>query len=345
MTRIERRAFSLALASPLATAAGKIDRREGIALRIGENPPGIGEATPLAGWTESFEACRAALSGVSESDPRTALDGLDGRPAARHGLSLALADHRARRAGVPLYRHLGGRRRVDRLVVNATVGDGSIEETVEAATNAVDTGFGTIKCKVGARSIEADLERVRAVRDAVDSDVALRLDANGAWNRREAEDALSTLADCGIEYVEQPLPADDLAGHRALVGGAVPIALDETLAGRDPEGIEALADAADVLVLKPIALGGPDRAVALGRRMRARGLDVVVTTTVDGVIARVGAIHVAAALGIERACGLATADLLAEDVGLDPAPVRGGTIVVPQAPGLGTDGPWGDVDA
>lgn len=345
MSAIERHEFSLPLDSPLSTAAGEIDRREGIAIRVGERPRGVGESTPLSGWTESLEACRAALSQVSESDPRTSLADLDDRPAARHGISLALADRRARRAGVPLYRHLGVDRRVERLAVNATVGDESVEETVAAAREAVDEGFETIKCKVGARSLEEDLERVRAVRDAVGSDVALRLDANGAWDRRETDRALDELAGLDIEYVEQPLPADDVEGHRALAGGSVPIALDETLAGRSPSEIASLADAADVAVLKPMALGGPDRTVDLGCRMRDEGLGIAVTTTIDAVIGRMGAIHAAAALDVEQACGLATAGLLAADLGPDPASVRDGAITVPQTPGLGTDGPWGGRDA
>lgn len=340
MTRIERREFSLPLASPLSTAAGAIDRREGIALRLDGDPPGIGEATPLPGWTESLETCRAALSDVS--DPRSAIERLDDCPAARHGLALALADRRARRAGAPLYRQLGGERRVERVPVNATVGDRPLEGTVAAARGAVEAGFRTVKCKLGARSLEEDLERVRAVRDALGSDVALRLDANGSWDRRETERALAALADLGIEYVEQPLAPDDVAGHRALAGGPVPVALDEALAGREPEMIEGLADVADVLILKPMVLGGPDRAVEIGRRARERGLGITVTTTIDAVIARTGAIHVAAALGVERACGLATAELLKNDLGPDPAPVRDGAVVVPQTPGLGTDGPWGE---
>jgi o-succinylbenzoate synthase len=343
VTRLERREFSLPLASPLSTASGAIDHREGIALRLGEGPRGIGEATPLPGWTESLEACRATLSGVG--DPRETLADLGDRPAARHGLALALADRRARRAGVPLYRHLGGDRGIERVPANATVGDGSPGSTVAAAREAVEAGFRTIKCKVGARPVDRDLERVRAVHDAIGTGATLRLDANGSWDRREAERALSALADLGIEYVEQPVPADDVAGHQALSGGAVPIALDETLAGRDAAGIEALADAADLLVLKPMVLGGPDRAVEIGRRARERGLGITVTTTIDAVIARTGAIHVAAALGIDRACGLATAELLERDLGPDPAPVRDGRVAVPRTPGLGTDGPWGERDA
>jgi len=75
----------------------------------------------------------------------------------------------------------------------------------------------------------------------------------------------------------------------------VPIALDESLATR---GLDAVldADAADAVVLKPMALGGPDRALAAARRAREAGVEPVVTTTIDAVVARTAAVHVAAAI-------------------------------------------------
>ncbi|MFC6904339.1 o-succinylbenzoate synthase [Halalkalicoccus tibetensis] len=330
--------FSLSLETPLSTAAGEIRERRGVAVGIGD---GVGEAMPLPGWTESFEECREALADVGKSDPSSALADLDDRPAARHGLSLALADRDARDAGRSLAQHLGAgggsKGPVESVPVNATVGDGSVEKTADAARKAIAEGFGTVKCKVGARPVEEDVERVRAVRGAIGNGPALRLDANGGWNREEAEHALNSLAEFDIEYVEQPLPADDVAGHRELTS-SMPIALDESLAGRRAEEIEGLADAADVFVLKPMALGGVDRAVELGRRLDS----VVVTTTIDAVVARTAAIHAAAALDPDHACGLATADLLAGDLAPDPAPVTDGRIEVPQGPGLGTDGPWSE---
>lgn len=328
-------AFSLSLETPLATAAGEIRERRGFAVGIGA---GVGEATPLPGWTESFEECERALA--ETDDPEAALADLEDRPAARHGLSLAIADRDAREEEVSLARHLSGNADpVESVSVNATVGDGSPEESAAAAREAIENGFETVKCKVGARPVEEDVERVRAVREAVGDGPVIRLDANGGWDREEAERALDSLAELGIEYVEQPLPADDVAGHRELPS-PVPLALDESLAGRRAEEVVGLADAAEVLVLKPMALGGVDRAVELGRRLRAEGVGIVLTTTIDAVIARTAAVHAAAALDPEYACGLATADLLAEDLAPDPAPVVDGRIPIPQGPGLGTDGPW-----
>jgi len=334
--------YTLELARPLETANGPIERRQGFLIRIEyAETVGLGEAAPLPGWTESVEDCREALEWAPEhareEDWGVAL-GETSAPAARHGLALALLDARAKRANTPLYRHLGNERLVRRVPVNATVGDADPEETAARAAEAVDRGIDCVKVKVGARSVEEDAERLRAVRDAVGSDVVLRADANGAWDREQAERALERFAAFGLQYVEQPMDADDVAGHAALRNGpgSVPVALDESLSSRPVTEVLA-AEAADYLVLKPMALGGPDRAYGAARQARQAGVDPVVSTTVDGVVARTGAVHVAAATPAVPACGLATAEWLASDLGPDPAPVADGTIEVPQNKGLGVE--------
>lgn len=339
------RSFELPLARPLHTATGVIEARRGVAIRVRDaSGVGVGEATPLAGWTESYEACQTVLAAVAAADdPIRSLtdERLRTRPAARHGLSLALADHRARLAGVPLYRHLGGEGSVRRVRANATIGDGDVPTTVAATVDAIDAGFTALKVKVGARPVEDDVERLSHVRDAVGPVVELRADANGAWTREQAQRAFDGFAALDVAYVEQPLPADDLAGHATLSESTVGVALDEGLVGRAVDELEACFAVADVVVLKPMALGGVDRALDVARRALAAGLVPVVTTTVDGVVARTAAVHVAAAIPDRPACGLATASLLAADLCRDPAPLEDGSIRVPQSPGIGTLGPWG----
>lgn len=379
------RPFSLDLAAPLSTARGTVERREGflvgVEADVGDEPVrGLGEATPLPGWTESFDDCGDALADVPA-------DGWDehfsarSAPAASHGYQLAVLDVEARDRGVPLADLLveayggadggvgasanGVRESADSVPVNATVGDGDAEETVDAALGAVASGYRCLKLKVGARALEDDLDRVRAVVDAVgidpgagggdagaddgtgagvarddsapagrhgDSAPAIRLDANGAWDRETARRAVDAAADLGVEYVEQPLPADDLDGLADLRGRGVEVAVDESLADGGLRGVLD-AGAADVAVLKPMALGGPGATLGAARRLRASGVEPVITTTVDAAVARVAAVHVAAAIPDVRPCGLATGDLLAEDLGPDPVPVSGGTIPVPDGPG------------
>jgi len=342
--RAALRAFDLSLAEPLATAAAEIDRREGWLIQVRtDDGAGLGEATPLPGWTESREDCRNGLERAIErletDGPAAALAALDGTPAARHGLDGALADLRARRADEPLYRFLGGEATVARVPVNATIGDGDVADTVGAARDAVASGFSCLKVKVGNDPVDADVDRLQAVREAVGPSVAIRADANGAWSRAQAGAALSAFESVDVEYVEQPLSADDLDGHADLPDSGVGIALDETVA---EVGIDAVLDAgiADVAILKPMVLGGPTRTVQAAKRARAAGVEPVVTTTVDAVVARATAVHCTAAIPNPSPAGLATGSLLADDLGPDPAPIRDGTAIVPGDKGLGLPGVW-----
>ncbi len=350
--------FALALARPLGTARGDITEREGFVVRLSvDGTTGVGEAAPLPDWTESLAACEAALERVVEAETEaetepTALpdhEALADAPAARHAVASAVLDARARAAGEPLARTLAdeagdGSAPAASVPVNATVGDGGPNETADAAAAAVADGFGTVKLKVGARSVAADIERVAAVRDRC-PDATLRADANGAWDPSTAERALTAFTDHDVAYVEQPLSADptpesgtrrDLRAHAELRGLGVGIALDESLAvGETPIAAALDADAADVLVLKPMALGGPDRAVAAARAAREAGVEPVLTTTIDGALARATAVHAAAAVPDVAACGLATGDRLERDLlDTDPAPVSDGRVQVPDGPGV-----------
>jgi o-succinylbenzoate synthase len=325
--------LSLPLREPLGTAKGEITSRDGWLVGVErDGQRGVGEATPLPGWTESHGTCGETLRDLADSWP-----GVPDRetPAARHGVTLALHDAEARSEGVPLGRHLAGPDApvADSVAVNATVGDAPVAETVERAESAVAAGYGTIKLKVGVRDPEEDVARVRAVRDAVGSGVTLRADANGAWDYTTARDVLVELAEIGVEYVEQPVPGTELGSLSSLRGRGVGVAADESLAEYTVREVVE-ADAADTLILKPMALGGPESTLRAAGKARTAGVTSVVTTTIDGAVARAGAVHVAACLPGDRAHGVATGDLLAEDVGPDPVPVVDGRISVPDGPGV-----------
>lgn len=336
--------YSIRLASPLSTARGSITQRRGFLVRIAADsePSGIGEAAPLPGWTESYDACEQALrSAASAEDPKRSVDPAT-TPAAAHAVESARLDRAAAAADRSAAEHLhtevfGSAGDVAGSVpVNATIGGGSIDETVRAATEAVDSGFSCLKLKAGSDALDSDLDRVRAVREAISPTVDIRIDANGAWNRETAARAIDALAPLELEYLEQPLSADDVSGHAELRGNGVPIAVDESLASVGFAEI-AEADAADVLVCKPMAIGGPRRTVALAARARAAGIDPVVTTTIDAVVARTTAVHVAAAIPDVRPCGLATASLLETDLGPDPVTVADGRVTVPSGAGIGVE--------
>ena len=347
-TTIER--CQLTLRAPLVTARGTLRRRTVFVVRVEhDGRVGFGEAAPLpAAGTEGSDACAAALEraaglladGVLPLDAPGAWEGLllgalGGAPAARHAIDLALWDLDAQGAGVPLCRRLAEEPAMQ-VRVSALLGG---PDPAAAAQTAVDAAFEVLKLKVGARSLAEDTARIAAVRRAAPS-ARLRLDANGAWpNARTALAALHALGLERVESVEQPVPTHDRLGLAWLRGRVeASIAADEAVLD-EKTGLTLLEeDAVDAIVLKPMKLGGLGPCLRLARQAAQRGVRVWLTTTIDGAVARRGALHLAAALDPNgrEAHGLATGAMLACDVAATEEPQRG-TMAVPQRSGLGLD--------
>ncbi|GGL56964.1 mandelate racemase/muconate lactonizing enzyme family protein [Halocalculus aciditolerans] len=327
-------AFALPLATPLETAAGRIEEREGFLFAA---RGGTGEATPLPGWTESLAACERALRDADEKERwSAALAACEGAPAARHAVSQACLDARARAADRPLYRELGGERECERVPVNATVGDADVEGTLSAVETAVHAGFETVKVKVGARAVAADADRLDAVRSAYPR-LELRADANAAWDEAEARAFLDATSGLDLAYVEQPVPGVDALARLTSVG---PVAADESVVDA---GVDACLDAGvAAVVLKPMALGGLDRARDAAFAALDAGVTPVVSNTVDAAYARSGAVHLAASLPDPAPAGLATGGRFARDLVPDATPVRNGYIAVPRGNGHAIGGSAGE---
>jgi L-alanine-DL-glutamate epimerase-like enolase superfamily enzyme len=208
--------------------------------------------------------------------------------------------------------------------VNATIASVGPSASAQAALQALEAGFRTVKLKAGAeRETEALVERIRAVRGAVGPDVRVRIDANGAWDAATARDRLAAIERFGIEYVEEPLaggdPAD-LAALRNRVG--IPIAADESVAS--PRAARDLVEArgVDLLVVKLSRVGGPDAAREIASLAADAGLPVVLSTLFETGVGVAAALAVAASLpeaSLRGAAappdhGLATAGLLEHDL-------------------------------
>jgi O-succinylbenzoate synthase len=204
--------------------------------------------------------------------------------------------------------------------VNALVPDGPIDGASLA-------GFSTVKVKLDAPH---DVERVAELRDLVGPTVAIRVDANGAWDVDTAVDVIERLGRYDVELIEQPVATiDDLARVRRKV--TVPIAVDESLRSLDDARDVALLEAADVVVLKVQPLGGVRAAIAVAG---AAGLPAIVTSMLETSVGLAAGLALAAALPeLPYACGLGTAALLAGDVVADPlVPVDGVLAVRRPAP-------------
>lgn len=339
--------FRLALHAPLVTGGVSIRFRAGFLVSLSaDGLVGWGEASPLPGWSrtsllDTEAALLRTLDGLEaggEAALGDLLDGLPDAPHARAGVAGALADLQAQRAGRSLAAELcrGHRRVAAAVMVNALVAAPEPSGVEREARHAAGAGFGAVKLKVGATDPIVDIARVRAARAGLGPAAELRLDANGAWDPATALDVLDRVQDCDIAYCEEPVTG---IGAIAEVGQRSPVAVavDESI--RDEAGaVHALELGVGTLIVKPQALGGPDVALSVASRARDAGASAVVTSFLDSAVGVAHALHVAAAVDAaaprERAHGLATASLLADDVAQAP-PVVAGAMAVPATGGLG----------
>jgi len=231
------------------------------------------------------------------------------------------------------------------VLVNGTIGFGGPAAGAEAALQAIEAGFTTLKLKVGAERETLDLvARVRAIRTAVGPDIRLRLDVNGAWDLPTAEERLEAVARFAIEYAEQPLPADDGAGAAELRRRVeVPIAADEAAASIVAVRRLLAEGAADVLVVKPARVGGPVAVAEIAAAAAGHGVPVVVSTLFETGIGISAALR--ASMGLPSvlgspfaaplAHGLATFGLLEHDLLEEPLVVEDGWMRAPGGAGAG----------
>jgi o-succinylbenzoate synthase len=341
----------LRLRRPLETAHGRVDAREGFLLELVSETgiTGCGESLPLPGFGletapeagDALESIARLLRGRDARDLGSALDALEahwpGAPSARAAADVALHDLAARASGRSVAEVLADASPpAARVPVNALLSGSEPDAIAEAARAARRAGFGTLKLKVGAQGLAADEARVAAARRGAGRDVSLRLDANGAWGERGALQALERLARYDVEFVEQPVAADDGAAlARVRVKSPIRIAADEALRSEVSAARLLAREAADVFVIKPAVVGGLRAAWRIAARARAAGVEVVVTSFLDSALGVAAALQLAVAAPLSRtAAGLATGGLLLDDLAAAPQ-VQRGFIERPTGPGLG----------
>jgi L-alanine-DL-glutamate epimerase-like enolase superfamily enzyme len=169
-------------------------------------------------WYDLFASTRATTVGAITSLALAAVD-------------TALWDLRCIRAGEPLWRLAGGFRQ--KVPLYDTEGGWlhlSTEELVRGALASRDAGWPGVKVKVGKPRIGEDVERLRAVREAVGPGLDIMVDANQSLTHAEAIRRAAAFEPLDLSWFEEPVPADDVAGHVALARStAIPIAVGESL--------------------------------------------------------------------------------------------------------------------
>ena len=232
---------------------------------------GYGEAAPIDRYDESAESALAYIEEHAEllGDDAFALDEIFERLpareyAARAAFDAALYDLQGKLVGQPVWRLLGLRQAGPPTTWTIWLGD---PDDMARRAEKVSGRFRRLKLKLGGRD-GLDVERVRAVRSVID--VPLQVDVNEAWSVEEAREALAGLAEFGVDYCEQPLPAHDPDGPSLKQHSPIPIYVDEdchTLAD-----VAACAERAHGINVKLAKSGGIREAIRMVHAARALGL-------------------------------------------------------------------------
>jgi o-succinylbenzoate synthase len=359
LTRVEAIHVRVPFRRPLLDATGEFTHRRSWLLRVVDEAgrEGLGEAAlnPIASDTTAGalatlirEIVPGLVAGRIPSWSELAAEGEPGR-AAMAAVDGALAALFASATGT-----LSGTRAGTAIPVSAIIGFAAPDAGADAAAQAIELGFETLKLRAGfERTTDQLVDRLRTLRGAVGPEPRLRIDAAGAWDLDTATERIAAIEPFRIEFVEQPLVAWDVAGHAALRERVrVPIALDESV---DSEGSAraALAEgAADVIVVKPARVGGLAATMRIVEAASAGGASVVLGTFFEtgvGIAAvlriasamraaapeggrasgRVGGRAVDGAVGLEPAHGLATAGVLVHDLLRMPLPIEKGRMAIP----------------
>jgi o-succinylbenzoate synthase len=327
----------LPLKRPFTTSFGTSANKECVLVRAmgSDGVEGWGECTAMEAPLYSGEWNDGAWLVLRERLIPAALagrrSGIRGHPMAGAALEVALLDLELRSKGVSLAEHLGGVR--DRVPCGVSVGiEDSIDDLLELVAGFVAAGYRRVKLKI---EPGRDVAVVRAVRKAF-PDTPLSVDANAAYARETAERLLD-LDDLGLEYIEQPLPEDDLLGHIELQRRiATPVCLDETItSARVARGAIELG-ACRVINVKLGRVGGPAEALRIHEVAREAGIPLWVGGMLETGVGRAANVALASLPGFTLPGDTSASDRYFERDLTEPFAVDAdGTMAVPRGPGLG----------
>ncbi len=225
------------------------------------------------------ERIAPAIVGQDPTDINRMIEILDrltpAQPGAGAGVELACVELTCRRLGVPLYGYLGGAVETS-LLFNGWIGELPPEEAAAEARQWLKAGFRSAKIKVGS-GIEADRDRIEAVRAAVGSAMKLRIDANMQYDADSSLKLCRMVKQFDLQLFEQPAPRDDLAGlARVRREGGIPVMADESISDHASLIAVIKADAADFVKFGIKQAGGILRAARMLATAEAAGLPVVI---------------------------------------------------------------------
>jgi L-Ala-D/L-Glu epimerase / N-acetyl-D-glutamate racemase len=279
---VSARIVTLELAETFVISRSARDAEDVVVVEVRHSGvSGFGEAAPVDRYDESAESAAAYLEEHADAlggDPFALDEALERLPArefaARAAIDAALHDLQGKLLGQPVWRLLGLRRAGP--PTSWTVWLGDPDDMARRAEKALGR-FRRLKLKLGGGD-GLDVERVRSVR-RVTADMPLQVDVNEAWSLVEALEALPQLAELGVEYCEQPLPAGDPGGPELKERSTIPIYVDEDC--HQLIDVAHCAQIAHGINVKLAKSGGMREAARMVHAARALGLGCMLGCMVE----------------------------------------------------------------
>ncbi len=340
---------NLELTRPYSIAYETIDAVENVFVQIElENGiVGIGAGSPAEFVTgESMASCLRALDRhLNELVLNKDVESIDeicelsaslmfDKPAARAAIDIALYDALAKSLDKPLVSMLG--RTHTAFPTSITIGIKSLEEAQAEAEEYVGRGFRILKVKTG-KSVAEDIMLIRKLREQVDRDVLIRVDANQGYNAEELAQFVNKTAEKNVEFIEQPFP-DDKDGEMMAVSEAIRAncAADESL--HHPAEAERLAAEPHpfgIYNIKLMKCGGVYPALKIAHTAKRAGIDLMWGCMDESIISISAALHAALASLATKYLDLDGSLDLARDLVKGGFILKDGMMSVTDEPGLG----------
>ena len=260
---------------------------------------------------------------------------------AKAAMDMALWDLYGQLYKIPVYKLLGGSRK--QIVTDITISVNDPEEMARDTINAMERGYDTLKVKVGVNPA-LDVARLSAVRKAAGPDTKIRIDANQAWQPKEAVRLLNQMQEKGldIEFVEQPVKAHDFEGLKYVTERShVPVLADESVFSPADALTIMQMGAADLVNIKLMKCGGIYNALKIASAAEVYGVECMIGCMLEAKISVNAAVHLACARQIITKIDLDGPVLCSEDPILGGAVFDEQNVTVSDDPGLGIHGVQG----
>ena len=320
-----------------------------IRLETTDGSIGWGEADP-GGLIFTGDTGEMVMTSLRESEAQQVLgknaeewieqgEGLNQKGSIGAALDVAVHDLLARSLNQPLWSLLGKNKRegIESLWPTSS---GTGKDDLEVIRPKITQGFQTFMLKMGSRSIEEDLQRLREVIKALPKHIKVMVDANQGWTFEETMEFIDGIQDMPLVLIEQPVKASELGSlNRILKESPVPISVDESLQTVEQARNVAKENAANVFSIKVSKNGGLRAGLEIARTAEENDIKVLMNSMLELGITQAASLHLGCVIDCLVDCGHAYMSTLrmSDDITDFSSFVEHGTAKLPQGPGLGVN--------